>query len=298
MFGSRRRSTPGWSAQKVPPQDGRRFVVTGGNSGVGLETARVLLDRGADVVLAVRNRRRGESAAEQLPGKAEVRVLDLSDLASVRRFAAEVGPVDVLVNNAGILGVPFSRSTDGIELQFATNHLGHFALANLMLPGIRDRIVVVASTAHRAGELALDDLDWSRRGYRPFAAYAQSKLANLLFLAELSRRLTATGSAVRATGAHPGSTVTGITAHTGSRVKTFVGDHGHRFVGMPAPMGALPTLYAATMDVPGNTFVGPDGWRELKGRPTGVGRSRAAIDPDLAAALWLKSEELCGLSPA
>lgn len=279
----------------VPRQDGRRFVVTGASGGIGLETARVLAERGARVTLAVRSHERGERAAAQLPGEVDVRLLDVADLSSVRAFADATGEVDVLVNNAGVLGLPFSRSVDGVELQLATNHLGHFALTNLLLSRITDRVVVVSSRSHRSGDLDPDDLLWERRPYRPYAAYAASKLANMLFLAELQRRLTAAGSTLRATGAHPGSTVTRITAHTGSPLKTLIGRYGHPLVGMPAAQGALPTLYAATMDVPGNTYVGPHGLGEMRGWPTGVGRSRRALDPDLAKALWARSEELTGV---
>ncbi|MDP2773812.1 MAG: oxidoreductase [Nocardioides sp.] len=281
---------------EVPRQDGRRFVVTGANSGIGFETAKALAGRGAEVVLAVRNPAKGEAAAALMHGSVEVRQLDVSDLASVRAFAAEVGRVDVLINNAGILGVPQSQSPDGVELQFATNHLGHFALTNLLLPRLTDRVVVVSSQSHRSGVLDLDDLDWARRGYSPFAAYAQSKLANMLFLAELQRRLTAIGSTLRVTGGHPGSTATSITANTGSGLKTWVGSWGHGLVGMPPWKGALPTLFAATMDVPGNTYVGPHRLREMSGWPVAVGRSRSACDPDLAKALWEKSEALSGVS--
>ncbi len=292
----RPRVTP-WTS--VPRQDGRLHVVTGASGGVGFETAKALAAAGAHVVLAVRNRAKGETAAREMTGDVEVRLLDVADLASVRAFAADLvadhGRVDVLVNNAGILGVPFSRSVDGVELQLATNHLGHFALANLLLPHLTDRVVVVGSRAHRGGRLELDDLDWQRRGYRPYAAYAQSKLANLLFLGELQRRLTEVGSTLRATGGHPGSTATSITSATGSRVKTKVGSVGHRLVGMPAWKGALPTLWAATMDVPGNTYVGPHRLSEMQGWPVPVRRSPAASDPALARALWTRSEELSGV---
>ena len=281
---------------EVPRQDGRRFVVTGANSGIGFEAAKALAGRGAEVVLAVRSPAKGEAAAALIRGSVEVRQLDVSDLASVRAFAADVGHVDVLINNAGILGVPQSQSPDGVELQFATNHLGHFALANLLLPRLTDRVVVVSSQSHRSGVLDLDDLDWTRRGYSPFAAYAQSKLANMLFLAELQRRLTAIGSILRVTGGHPGSTATSITANTGSGLKTWVGSWGHGLVGMAPWKGALPTLFAATMDVPGNTYVGPHRLREMSGWPVSVGRSRSACDPDLAKALWVRSEELSGVS--
>lgn len=288
----RPRVTP-WS--DVPPQHGRRIVVTGASGGLGEEVARVLADRGAQVVLAVRDRSRGEAAARRIGDGAEVRLLDLADLSSVRAFAAEVGEVDVLVNNAGVLGLPLGRSVDGVELHFATNHLGHFALANLLLPRLTDRVVVVASVAHRRGNLDLDDLDWSRRGYRPFAAYAQSKLAVLLFLAELQRRLTAAGSTLRATAAHPGNTATNITAGGGNPLLTRIGSLGHRLVGMPVERGALSVLYAVTMDVPGNSFFGPHRLREMSGWPVPVGRSRDAGDPDLAQDLWRVCERLSGV---
>jgi len=280
----------------VPRQDGRTFVVTGASSGLGLETARILAHRGAHVVLAVRNQAKGDAAAASISGDVEVRLLDVSDLGSVRAFAAETGKVDVLVNNAGIMAVPFASSADGVELHFATNHLGHFALTNLLMPRLTDRVVVIGSQAHRSGNLDLDDLDWKRRGYGAYSAYAASKLANLLFLAELQRRLTAAGSSLRATGAHPGSTATAITGSTGSGLKTWVGSFGHRLAGMPAWRGALTTVYAATMDVPGNTYIGPHGIREMQGWPVSVGRSRLASDPELAKALWVRSEELTGVS--
>jgi NAD(P)-dependent dehydrogenase (short-subunit alcohol dehydrogenase family) len=280
---------------EVPRQDGRTVVVTGASAGLGLETARVLAGRGAHVVLAVRNPDKGRRAAAAIGGSVEVRPLDVADLGSVRAFADETDRVDVLVNNAGIMAVPFRTSPDGVEMHFATNHLGHFALANLLLPRLGDRVVVVASQAHRRGRLDLDDLDWKRRDYRAFAAYAASKLANLLFLAELQRRLTAAGSTLRAVGAHPGSTATAITGHTGSSLKTWVGWLGHRLTGMPVHRGALTSVFAATLDLPGNTYLGPDGWREMRGWPVSVGRSRAATDPDLARALWERSEELSGI---
>ncbi|MGZ4487433.1 MAG: oxidoreductase [Nocardioides sp.] len=285
---------------RVPPQQGRRFVVTGATSGIGLETARRLVGAGAHVVLAVRNPDKGEQVAAPLRsspvGSAEVRRLDVSDLASVRAFSAGVGDVDVLVNNAGVLGLPFTRSVDGFELQLATNHLGHFALTCLLLPRLTDRVVVVGSQSHRVGELDLTDLDWQRRGYRPYAAYAASKQANLLFLGELQRRLTAAGSRLRATGAHPGYTSTAIQTGTGNALFTRVAHVGNALVGMPPWQGALPTLYAATMDVPGNTYVGPHAFRELRGWPVPVGRGRNGSDPDLARELWAVSESLTGVS--
>jgi len=277
------------------PQDGRRFVITGGSGGLGLETARVLAANGAEVVLAVRNPAKGEAAAATVKGKVDVRRLDVADLASVREFAADIGPVDVLVNNAGVLAVPYALTVDGFETQLATNHLGHFALANLMLPQISDRVVAVSSDSHRLAKLDLTDLNWERRPYKGFTAYTTTKLANLLFMAELQRRLTAAGSAVRSVGTHPGSTATSITGSTGNAFKTWVGSWGHKLAGMSVEKGALSTLYAATMDVPGNSFIGPDGFKEMRGWPTGVARSRDAVDPELARGLWERSEELTGV---
>jgi NAD(P)-dependent dehydrogenase (short-subunit alcohol dehydrogenase family) len=290
----RRRRHGRWDA--VPRQDGRRIVVTGASAGLGRATAHALAAAGAEVVLAVRDVEKGRAVAASMPGKVEVQRLDVADLASVRAFAANLGPLDVLVNNAGVLAVPGALTVDGFETHLATNHLGHFALANLLLPRLTDRVVVVSSDAHRTGELDLTDLGWERREYRPYAAYGASKLANLLFVAELQRRLTAAGSTLRATAAHPGSTATAITGSTGDPVKTWVGRWGHRLVGMPPEKGALSTLYAATMDVPGNTFIGPGGFREMTGWPTSVGRSRVATDPDLAKELWVRSEELTGVA--
>ena len=291
---ARRRRTPAWV--EVPRQDGRRFVVTGASSGIGLQAARILAAVGAEVVLAVRNTDKGAAVARDLSGKVDVRRLDVADLASVRAFADEVGDVDVLVNNAGVMGVPFARTVDGFETQLATNHLGHFALANLLLPRLTDRVVVVGSASHWAGELDVDDLDWERREYHGYPAYAQSKLANLLFLGELQRRLTAAGSTLRATGAHPGYTSTGIQLNTGNRAFTWLSNVGNALVGMPAWQGALCTVYAATMDLPGNSYVGPSGPGEMLGWPRLVGRSSDAGDPALARALWDRSVQLTGVS--
>ncbi|WP_372736198.1 oxidoreductase [Nocardioides sp.] len=282
--------------REVPRQDGRRFVVTGASSGIGLETAKALAAAGGSVVLAVRNLEKGEAAAQQMSGEVEVALLDVADLASVRAFAEGVGPVDVLINNAGVLGLDFALSVDGFEMHLATNHLGHFALTNLLLPRLTDRVVVVGSLSHRNGEVDVTDLEWKRRNYTAYAAYGASKLANMLFLAELQRRLTAGGSRLRVTGAHPGTTSTSITSGTASLPKRLVGKYGHRLVGMQPWQGALPTLYAATMDVPGNSYLGPHGVREFLGWPTAVGRSQSALDADNAKALWVESERLTGVA--
>lgn len=281
-------------------QDGRCFVVTGATGGLGLEVTRALAVAGAEVVMAVRDVARGEAAAERVRrtgarGRVEVRLLDVSDLGSVRTFAEELDRVDVLVNNAGIMAVPERRTVDGFESQIGTNHLGHFALSNLVLPRLTDRVVVVSSASHRSGDLDVDDLDFERRGYSAYGAYAQSKLANLLFVAELQRRLDDCGSSLRATAAHPGYTATGIQGGTGSRAFTGLSNLGNALFGMKPSQGALPILFAATEDLPGNSYVGPSGPGELFGHPTLVGRSPRANDSDLAAALWRRSESLTGV---
>lgn len=279
----------------MPRQDGRTFVVTGASSGLGLATAKALGAARARVVLAVRNPEKGRAVISGAPGDFAVRRLDVADLSSVRAFADETPHVDVLINNAGVMSLPESRTVDGFETQLATNHLGHFALTNLLLPRLTDRVVVIGSDAHRSGVLDVEDLFFERRGYRPYAAYAASKLANVSFLGELQRRLTAAGSTVRSVGAHPGYTSTGIQVGTGSAAFNRIGALGNRLVGMPVERGALPALFVATMDVPGNTYVGPHGPMELWGSPVPVGRSEMANDPDLAKKLWAKSELLTGV---
>ena len=287
--------TSRWTAADIPSQAGRTAVVTGANSGLGLATARELARAGASVVLAVRDLERGVRAAESIEGDVTVRQLDLADLASVRAFAdGWTGDLDVLVNNAGIMMVPAGRTADGFELQFGTNHLGHFALTNLLLPHVTDRVVTVSSGLHRSGVIDLDDLNWQRRAYNATGAYGQSKLANLLFTLELQRRLTAVGSPVRALAAHPGYSATNLQGRTGNRIA----DGGMRLanvvIAQSDARGALPTLAAATRDLPGGSYLGPDGFREMRGYPVLVGRSAAAGDPELARRLWEASVELTG----
>ena len=177
-------------------------------------------------------------------------------------------------------------------MQFATNHLGHFALTNLLLPRITGRVVTVSSGAHRMGRIVIDDLNWERRRYQAWAAYGQSKLANLLFTLELQRRLTAAGSTVRALAAHPGYAATNLQSHTGNPITSMMMAIANRTVAQSDARGALPTLFAATQDLPGGSYVGPDGFRETRGYPTLVGRSAAADDLDSASALWAASEKL------
>ena len=218
----------------------------------------------------------------------------------MRAFAPRLArqPVDLLINNAGVMIPPLSRTKDGFELQFGTNHLGHFALTNLSCcRNVTGRVVTVSSSAHRIGRIDFDDLNWERRRYRAWRAYGQSKLANLLFTAELQRRLTEAGSTVLSMAAHPGYAATNLQSHSGSRLMEFaMGTLGNRLLAQDAASGALPTLYAATADLPGNTFAGPSGFGGMRGAPAPCARSKAAGDPAVARRLWQVSEQLTGVS--
>src|SRR3954466_5522495 len=290
-------SSSKWTAQDLPKLDGRTLVVTGANSGIGRIAARELARVGANGTPAGGDTGKGERATADMPGTVDVRPLDLADLASVRAFAESWdGDLDILINNAGVMAVPERRTADGFELQIGTNHLGHFALTNLLLPRLRDRVVTVASGAHRMGAIRLDDLNWERGGYNRWRAYGQSKLANLLFTSELQRRLEAAGSDVRALAAHPGWAATNLQSRTENVLENALMAVGNRLIAQSDEMGALPTLYAATKDLPGDSYVGPDGFREGRGHPTLVDRSTAAADADTARRLWGLSEELTGVS--
>jgi len=286
-----------WTAADLPALDGRTIVVTGANSGIGRVAARELARAGARVVIAVRDQAKGRAAAVEMPGTVEVRPLDLADLGSVRAFAgAWEGDLDMLINNAGVMATPLGRTADGFELQIATNHLGPFALTNLLLPSIGGRVVTVSSGMHRIGRIRLDDLNWQRGRYERWLAYGQTKLANLLFTSELQRRLDEAGSAVRAVAAHPGYAATNLQRQTGSAVQNGLMAVGNRLLAQSDEMGALPTLYAATQDVPPNGYVGPDGFQEQRGHPTLVARSSAARNDETARRLWELSERLTGVS--
>lgn len=282
-----------WTTAELPDLSGRTFVVTGASSGLGTTTARELAAAGAHVVLAVRDLDKGRRVAATLRGDTEVRRLDLGDLASVRAFAdAWSGDLDVLVNNAGIMAVPEGKTADGFETQIGTNHLGPFALTNLLLPHITGRVVTVASGLARIGRIELDDLNWERRRYRALRAYGQSKLANLLFTTELQRRLTEAGSKVRAVAAHPGVAVTPLDQHI-TGVQGALTKFSYRFTAQKeAEYGAYPTLYAATRDLPGDSYIGPSG---RSGEvPKQESRRKADSDPAMARELWALSARLTG----
>jgi NAD(P)-dependent dehydrogenase (short-subunit alcohol dehydrogenase family) len=284
------------STATLPDLTGRTAIVTGANSGIGRAAARALAGVGAHVVLAVRDTAKGAAVAAAMPGETEVRRLDLADLTSIREFASGwAADVSLLINNAGVMVPPLSRTADGFELQFGTNHLGHFALTNLLLPDITGRVVTVSSTGHRMGTIDFDDLNWERRRYNAWRAYGQSKLANLLFTAELQRRLEAAGSPVLATAAHPGYAATNLQFRSGRRSLDIVSSIGNRLFAQDEDGGALPTLYAATADIPGNSFAGPGGFMEQRGAPKLVGRRHTAQDADVARRLWDVSEELTGV---
>ncbi|MCW2494996.1 oxidoreductase [Jatrophihabitans sp.] len=285
-----------WTTADIPDQTGRTFVVTGANSGLGEATAAALAAAGAEVVLACRNTAKGDAAAARMTGNVRVAKLDLADLASVRSFAADTGPVDVLVNNAGVMAVPKSRTADGFELQIGTNFLGAFALTGLLLPKVAGRVVTLSSGMHRLGKIDLDDLNWKTRRYRAWPAYGQSKLADLIFAFELQRRLTAHASPVLSVAAHPGYASTELQSHTQS-FQDRVMAVGNRLIAQSARQGALPTLYAATApEARGGGYYGPDGFAELRGYPKLVGSTNTARDEALAARLWQLAEELTGVS--
>jgi NAD(P)-dependent dehydrogenase (short-subunit alcohol dehydrogenase family) len=286
-----------FSAADIPSMTGRSVIVTGASSGIGLATARALAAAGARVVFAVRNVARGKAAAAAVPGNTEVRELDLASLDSVRAFAAGWdGEIHLLINNAGVSPPSLARTADGFELKFGTNHLGHFALTNLLLQHITGRVVTVASQAERFGRLDIHDLNWERRPYQAARAYSDSKLANLLFTAELQRRLNASGSGVLATAAHPGLVATSIYHNDGPRRPAdLLWGIAIRLLAQDAAHGALPVLYAAVAGVPGNSFAGPSRLAHMRGAPELIARSAAAQDADLARRLWTVSEQLTGI---
>jgi NAD(P)-dependent dehydrogenase (short-subunit alcohol dehydrogenase family) len=295
-----------WTAADIPDQQGRVVIVTGANSGLGLVTARELARAGARVVLASRSAEKGQSAAVRIASAApgadvQPAVLDLADLASVRAFAATAPDrVDLLINNAGVMAAPRRVTRDGFESQFATNHLGHFALTGLLLGRLlaapAPRVVTVSSTMHRGGTIDFDDLQGERK-YSRWGAYSQSKLANLMFCFELQRRAVEAGTALLSMAAHPGYAATNLQAAGTDRFyERWFMAIGNRLFAQNAEMGALPTLHAATFpDLPGGTYVGPGGRSEQRGYPKVVGAAAKAYDEQAWRRLWAVSEQLTGV---
>ncbi len=279
----------------LPDLTGQTYVITGANSGIGLQAARKLAGAGGHVVLAVRDRGRGEQAAATIAGSTEVRELDLADLSSVRAFAdAWTAPITTLVNNAGIMMVAEGRTVDGFERQIGTNHLGHFALTNLLLPRITDRVVTISSGLHNGPQVRLDNLDLDG-AYKPGRAYQQSKLANLLFTLELQHRLRGAGSAVVAHAAHPGYSATNLQTHHANPVMNVLMGVANKVVATSAEFGSRPTVHAVVADLPPNSYVGPTRLGGMRGAPGPNPRSVQAQDADVARDLWDLSEQRTGV---
>jgi NAD(P)-dependent dehydrogenase (short-subunit alcohol dehydrogenase family) len=276
--------------------NGRTALVTGASSGIGRAAAAALAARGAHVILAVRDLAKGEAVAQTIGSGVEVRHLDLSSLTSVRELAASVEePLNYLVNNAGMMSAARDLTADGFESQLGVNHLGHFALTNLLLDRVTERVVTISSVAHKSAEIDFDDLQWERRRYNPFGAYGQSKLANLLFTAELQRLQASAGSAIRSTAAHPGWAATGFAITSGNRFLDRLSAIATPLMAHGPEGGALPTLLATVGDVPSDSFAGPSRFG-VRGPAALVERSPRAGDPDLARRLWTVSEELTGVA--
>ncbi len=302
-----------WTADDLPDLSGKTIVVTGGNSGIGYEAALQFARKRASVVLACRSMEKAQAAAAhitsaQATAAVEVMELDLSSLASVRAFAdlfhGRHRALHVLCNNAGVMALPYRRTADGFEMQFGTNHLGHFALTGLLLDLLMAtegaRVVTVSSGAHRMGRIRFDDLQWER-GYRKWFAYGQSKLANLLFTFELQRRIEKAGAKLMSVACHPGYAATNLQAAgprmQGSSIMESMTALGNSLFAQSAAMGALPTLYAAAApDVRGGDYIGPDGIGEIWGHPKKIGCSASARDTAVAARLWDISEQLTKVS--
>lgn len=296
--------TDKWDSSNIIDQKGRVAIVTGSSSGIGLETVRVLAGKGATVIIAVRNLEKGRTAAEKITGEnqnadIEMMALDLASLASVRRFAdafkSKYSRLDLLINNAGVMIPPYSKTTDGFELQFGTNHLGHFALTGLLIDLLKNtsgsRVVNVSSMGHKMGNIDFNDLNWEKRRYKKWQAYGDSKIANLYFTYALQNRTDNGGSGPIVAAVHPGWTSTDLQRHTG-----LVSALNHVFA-QNSKMGALPTLYAATAEeIKGADYIGPGGFQEMKGYPKKVKSNALSHDQDIADRLWQLSEELTGVN--
>ena len=302
-----------WTADELPDLAGRTYVVTGANSGIGLEAARALARHGGRVVLACRDLAKARTALDEVArsrpsASLDAVELDLASLASIRACAKVLGerpgPLHGLLNNAGVMAIPRRTTADGFEMQLGTNHLGHFALTGLLLPKLLDtpgaRVVTVSSTVHKIGRIAFDDLQ-GERSYGKWRAYAQSKLANLLFAYELARRLSARGSDLISVACHPGYAATNLQfvgpRLEGSALADRIMRFANFFVAQNAAMGALPTLYAAAApDVENGDYIGPDGFMENRGHPRKVTSTARSHDAAAARRLWEISEKLTGVS--
>jgi NAD(P)-dependent dehydrogenase (short-subunit alcohol dehydrogenase family) len=292
-----------WDINNISEQEGRVAIVTGSSSGIGYETARVLANKKATVIIAVRNLEKGKTAANKIREdykNADINVmeLDLASLESVRTFADHFLQnylrLDLLINNAGVMVPPYSKTKDGFELQMGTNHLGHFALTGLLIDVIQDtqdsRIVTVSSGAHQYGRLDFHDLNWEKRKYKAWRAYGDSKIANLYFTYQLDRKLKEKNLSTLAAASHPGWTATELQRHSG--LFSFL----NRFFAQDISMGALPTLSAAVgPDVNSGDYFGPSGFKEMKGYPKKVESNELSHDEAIARRLWNVSEELTGV---
>lgn len=294
-----------WSQKDIPDLSGKITIVTGANSGIGYETAKALSAKGATVVMACRNLDKARAAVTSIQSevpdaKLDIIQLDLADLASVKAFAdsfqTKYEKLDILINNAGVMIPPYTKTKDGFEVQFGANHLGHFALTGQLMDVIAKaaktssaRVVNVSSIAHRSGTIYFEDLNFEQ-AYKPWEAYGQSKLANLLFTRNLNKHFQAKNIDAIATSAHPGWTSTNLQENSG--MFKFL----NPLLAQKMPMGALPTLYAAVEDLNPNDFAGPSGWQEMRGHPKLVDMVDAAKDEAVAQRLWDASEELTGIN--
>lgn len=301
-----------WTEADIPEQNGKTVVISGANSGLGFHTSLALAQKGARIIMACRNQEKGEAARQKVlalqPGyEPELWDLDLSNLSSVRIFAEKLlekhGAPGLLINNAGLMAIPYLRTADGFEMQFGVNHLGHFALTALLWPGMRSkpdaRIINLSSLAYRIGEIRFEDIHWEH-GYKKWGAYGMSKLANLLFTTELAMKLMDADSGVIVAAAHPGYADTSLQAKgmlmAGSKSKAGFFNLANRFIAQSAAMGALPSLYAATApDVESGGFYGPSGFMRMKGWPAPEEPDPRRVSPEVAAQLWTLSEDLTGI---
>jgi len=292
-----------WTIENIGDQSGKTVIVTGSSSGIGYETAKVFADNGAEVIIAVRNATKGKNAEEKIKlqnpnANVKVMIVDLANLKSVREFAekfnAGYDKLNLLINNAGVMIPPYSKTADGFELQFGTNHLGHFALTALLFDKLKatpdSRIVNVASMAHKYGNINFDDLNWEKRNYKAWSAYGDSKIANLYFTYYLANEIAKSDINTKVTASHPGWTATDLQRHSG------MFEFLNKFFAMPAEQGVLPTLRAAIdTEAQSRDYFGPNGFQEWRGFPVKVESNKLSHNMEIAGKLWEVSEELTGI---